>query len=164
MDIATWTTELSATDVTTRRAAAEKLAQAGTAARGAVVPLVRAVGDDDETVCEWSAAALESLGAPDEADLVALVGLLEAASPDSAYWAATLIGRLEKRAVLAVPKLAARLGAKVPDQVRERVAWALGMIGLRHPEAEAALAAAAASDSPRLARTARQALESLRDR
>ena len=77
-----------------RAAAAERLARLEHAAQPAAVALVEAMGDPDDHVKNWVNAALEGLGPPSAEDLQPLVRLLTHESPDVAYWAATLLGRL----------------------------------------------------------------------
>jgi HEAT repeat protein len=143
-----------------RADAAMKLAQSPEPAVEAAVPLVRACGDEDEQVREWAAGALEELGAPAATDVPALVELLNEQAGDVAYWAATLLGRLGPDAAAAVPPLAAALVHHPQMNARQRAALALGEIGVA-AGARPALEHAAASDDPRMARLARQALERL---
>jgi HEAT repeats len=141
-----------------RRDAAEKLAQLESDARGAAVPLVATCHTDDEQLLEWATAALEGLGAPEESDVEKLAALVERPSLDVAYWAATLLGRLEAGAAPAVPNLAEALGTHPEMAVRQRAAWALGKIGPAAAAARDALAQAAESPDRRLARLASEAL------
>ena len=60
--------------------------------------MVRAVGNASDEVREWVVSALEELGPPRGADVEPLAGLLEHDDADVAYWAATLMGRLEAEA------------------------------------------------------------------
>ena len=66
---------------------------------------------------------------PRPADASALAALVNKPSLDVAYWAATLLGRLESQAAPAVPQLAEALDRHTESTVRERAAWALGKIG-----------------------------------
>lgn len=168
-DISRLTSDLSAPDVEVRRAAAERLATLEADARPAAVPLVRCCGDADESVREWSAAALEQMGPPDAGDLAALTELLACAGAakttpevDSQaqvqYWAATLIGRLGPAAAPAVAELGRLLGGPATIEVRQRAAWALGRLGPAAGRVRSALEAAARDPDPRLARLAADAL------
>ena len=159
-DISQLSAQLSHSKVSNRSKAAEQLARLGMEARGAAVPLVRAVADEDESVREWAAAALEELGAPSPEDATALASLLNANQTDTAYWAATLLGRLEDKAAGAVPAITAALQQSPHRAVRERAAWALGQIGVSTPTTVDALRQAAAEE-PRLARLARLAQAAL---
>jgi HEAT repeat protein len=106
-------------------------------------------------------AALEGLGPPAARDVEKLAALVDSSSLDAAYWAVTLLGRLEDQAAPAVPKLASALASHPEMPVRERAAWALGKIG---PEAAAArdtLSKAAQGTEVRLATLARDALAQL---
>ena len=75
-----------------------------------------------------------------------------------AYWAITLLGRVEDAGAQSEGVLAELL-LHAPDiSVRERAAWALGRMGPKSQAALEALKTAAASDSVRLARLAEEAL------
>lgn len=156
-DISTLISKLSGSEADARIAAAEALSNLGTEARGAAVPLCRAVDDEDEQVREAAVAALEELGPPDAQDLAAL-GTLLTAQGDAAYWAATLIGRLGAQGASAVPQLVKTLAEGTSTAARERAAWALGEIGPAARPALDALRKAAASDSPRLSRLAQTSI------
>ncbi|REJ66136.1 MAG: hypothetical protein DWQ31_15730 [Planctomycetota bacterium] len=161
MDVEQLAQKLGACGSLDRAEAAQQLCQAAEAARPAAVALVRAAGDEDESVQEWATAALEELGPPAEDDLSALAELTADANADIAYWAITLIGRLEGAGAGATGELAAALAAERPLNVRQRAAWALGRIGPGAVEATGPLTAAAADDDPRLARLASEALAAL---
>lgn len=158
-DISLLIAELSSPSPRQRAAAAEKLSRMGEQARGAVVPLVRLAGDEDEETREWAVAALEELGEPPPEDGPALVKLLEAPSADSGYWAATLLGRLGPVADGdAVSGLAHALDNSPHLPVRERCAWALGKIGPAASAAKGSLERARQMGNARLQRLAEQAL------
>jgi HEAT repeat protein len=160
-DIDTLVTRLAAADADARADAAERLCRAGDDARVAAVPLVRACGDADDRVRDWAVAALEELGPPPAADVPTLTTLAGERHALVAYWAVTLLGRSGKDAAAATPALAACL-AQAPDPaVTERAAWALGKIGPAAAAARPALEQAAGAPDPRLARLAKQALESI---
>lgn len=158
MEIDVVLAELGSEDVTVRRGAAEALARGG--AELAVVPLVRACADPDEEVREWSGAALETLGPPAAEAGAELAELLGAAAP-AAYWAATLLGRLQADAAAWVPALTQAVGHPDPS-VRQRAAWALGQVGPAAAAAIGTLEAVAEEGDPRLARLAATALEQIR--
>jgi HEAT repeat protein len=122
---------------------------------------VRTAGDEEEDVCEWATAALEELGPPAVEDLNALSDLLRADSADTAYWAATLIGRLGAQAAPVVAALVTTLTESAAATVRQRVAWALGEIGRPALAAKPALEQAKNCGDPRLAKLAAQALASI---
>jgi HEAT repeat protein len=134
----------------------------GADARGAAVSLARAAGDEDESVGEWAAAALEGLGPPAVDELRELVRLFSDTNGDAAYWAITLIGRLAEEGAGAVPNLMTALSDSQIPAVRQRAAWALGKIGQPAAAALPALQAAGASDDPRLARLAAEAIDAIR--
>lgn len=156
---------LGAADATTRIEAAQRLARAGEVAAGAAVALVRACGDSDPEVREWAVAALEDLGPPPADAVAALVPLVQDREPLVAYWAATLVGRMEgelgQDAAAAVTALAACVDVAADLSVRQRAAWALGQTGPAAATAVPALGRAAAQGDERLARLAREALESI---
>jgi HEAT repeat protein len=163
MDVSQATADLKSNDSAVRAAAAEQLAHLEDGAQPAAVALVAATADEDDSVRQWATAALESLGPPDEKDIAALSGLLADGRLDVAYWAATLLGRLESVAAPAVPQLAAALESHAEVAARERAAWALGQIGPAAAAALPALQRAAASGSgPRLARLATQSIQTIK--
>jgi HEAT repeat protein len=150
---------LTASDADSRsRAASQLAARLGRDARPAVMALVRACGDEAEDVRQWATAALEEMGPPETCDVDRLVALLEDDSPDVAYWAATLLGRLKGDAAPAVDALAHAVAAAPHLSVRQRSAWALGEIGPAAAAALPVLQAAATDPDPRLARLARTAI------
>lgn len=154
-------TELSSEDESVRLAAVESLCRCGAEARGAAVAIVRAVGDKNEGIRELATGALEGLGPPDPAAADQLAALLSDANPDVGYWAATLLGRLGEQATGFAAQLADALADSFSMRVRQRATWALGKIGPTNPAVAEALRAATASDDPRLARLAAQALEKI---
>lgn len=109
-----------------RQAAAEELSRRPQ--QGAAIALVEACIHADDAL-ESITAALEVLGAPAASDVAPLAKLLDSPSLDTAYWAATLLGRAGEDAASATPELTRALGAHAELAVRERAAWALGRIG-----------------------------------
>jgi HEAT repeat protein len=154
-------TLLASDDVDARTDAAEQLARMGQEARTAAVALVRAAGDSAASVRDWAAAALEELGPPQASDIEALAALAGNPQADIAYWAVTLLGRAGDEAADVADAVAEALSAHPTIEVRQRAAWALGKFGARSTGVLAALRVAAASDEPRLARLAKQALAQL---
>ncbi len=161
METETLVDRLRSASTSDRRAAAQQLARLGPAARPAAVALAEAAGDADEEVREWAAAALEELGAPAAEDVPRLSALLASDEP-VAYWAATLLGRMEGDGQAAVTSLVAALRTHPAVAVRQRAAWALGKMGSAAAAATAALEEAALADDARLARLAGQALRQVR--
>jgi HEAT repeat protein len=159
-DLSALVASLKSGDADQRQAAAEKLSQRGTDAAPAAVALVEACERDDEAR-ESVVAALEELGPPAASDVAKLAALVSRPSLDVAYWAATLLGRLEGEASPAVPALSEALGGHGELAVRQRAAWALGKIGPAAATARDALTKAAASSDPRLASLARAAVSSV---
>jgi HEAT repeat protein len=143
--------------VEVRAAAAEQLCHMGSDAHAAACALVTAAGDDP-LVREWAVAALEELGTPDEESIAELTALTASDLELVAYWAITLLGRLEEAALPAEPALVNALNSSIHDSVRQRAAWALGKIGGRSPAAIDALQRASQTSDARLARLALQAL------
>jgi HEAT repeat protein len=155
------TSDLAATDPATRSQAAVELSRLGPEARPVAVALVRACGDESEEVLEYAVAALEEMGPPVVQDTDALAALLSDSAADVAYWAATLLGRLEANAAPAVPALAAVLDGQADLSVRQRAAWALGQIGPPAASALDSLKQVGDSGDPRLARLAQRAAEQI---
>lgn len=158
MNLAVLIAALGGSDSAERARAAESLARMGTSAAPAAVELALAAADANEAVREWATAALEESGPPPATACGRLAELLSHANADAAYWAATLIGRLERAGAPAEAELTKALSERREPAVRQRAAWALGKIGAHSAAAIAALRQAAASDDPRLARLAREAL------
>ena len=161
-DVQALIASLASSDLAARREAAESFARLGPDAVPAAVSLVKACDNDDEQVRNWVVAALEELPPPNVADAAALEALVTGTNLDVAFWATTLLGRMESAAASAVPALAAAVADHPELVVRQRAAWALGKIGKSAAAAIPQLQAAATSDDPRLARFATTALESIR--
>lgn len=162
-DVSHWMDQLDSADVVLQGQAAEALAKLGEAAKPAAVPLAKQAGNDDETVREWVVSALESLGAPRLEDLDELKALAASKSDETAYWAITLLGRLEQAAVPAVPELIRALNENPHPHNRQRAAWALGKIGPGAVAAIGDLKASAHGSDVRLARIALLAVQSITD-
>jgi HEAT repeat protein len=94
-------------------------------AASAAVPLVEACNDPDEQVRQWADGALENLGPPRTDDVAALVAILDREEPNTAYWSATLLGRLGSRAASARPALVKAAARDQHPNVAKRAAWAL---------------------------------------
>lgn len=127
-DLSSFIKDLSADDVPTRAAAAEKLNEMGEAASPAAIALIDALQDADESVRQLSNSALENCGPPPDDLIDELEHRLTSDSTDVAYWAATLLGRLEAGAVQAVESLKTAAADHPADEVRQRATWALGKI------------------------------------
>ena len=141
--------------------AAEEFSRLGSEAAPAAVALVEACGDESEEVREYVMAALEELGPPGREAIEPLVALLPHPTADTGYWAATLLGRLERHAAPAVPALVAALNGAEHASVRQRAAWALGQIGPSAAPAVESLTRAATARDPRLARLAQRAIKQI---
>lgn len=161
-DVRSLVASLTSKDTATRREAAESLARVGPDAATVAVPLVQACGDDDEEVRNWVVAALEELPPPNASDAAALEAFINGENLDVAFWATTLLGRMEAAAAPTVPTLALAVVDHPELVVRERAAWALGKIGKPAAGAIPQLEAASTSEEPRLARLATIALQAVR--
>jgi HEAT repeat protein len=127
-DLSSFIRDLSAEDAATRAAAAEKLNELGEAAAPAAIVLIDALQDTDESVRQFANSALEGCGSP-PCDLIDdLEHRLASNSADVAYWAATLLGRLQAGAVQAVESLKSAAASHPAEEVRQRATWALGKI------------------------------------
>lgn len=127
------------------------------------IALLRAAGDADEEVREGAVAALEEMGPPPSESVPELADLLHDANTGTAYWSATLLGRLGEAAAASVPSLMAAAVEMSKDlAVRERCVIALGRIG---PPASAALPLLRELlknvNQSRLSRLARESLEKI---
>jgi len=158
-----WIDRLSSGDLTQQGQAAESLAKLGEGAKPAAIPLVKQAGASDETLREWVVSALESLGVPDAGDVTELRQLAASGTDETAYWAMTLLGRLESRAAAGVPELTEALRESPFPHNRQRAAWALGKIGPAAAPAIPELKASAHGDDARLARIALLAIQSIED-
>ena len=142
-----------------RVAAAEELAQMGESAQAAAVALVRATGDR-ESVSQWAIAALEELGAPVPDALQELAALVGDEHELISYWAVTLLGRLGAAAASGEEALVTALASSQHMSVRQRAAWALEKLGTLSPATIETLRSVGREPDARLARLARQALNS----
>lgn len=155
----TWLMQLRSPDAAQRATAAEELSHLGEGAQPAALGLLVACEDEDPTVCEQAISALESLGPPALADLPQILPLTQSSATDVAYWAITLLGRLEAQAKAAVEPLTGCLAPQRPLAVRQRAAWALGRIGYAPAATLTALQQASQDPDPRLSRLALQAMQ-----
>jgi HEAT repeat protein len=89
----------------------------------------------------------------------AIAKLLSTAKNDSAYWCATLLGRMGSDAAIAVPALINCLQHQTSVAIRERAAWTLGKIGSDAVSAIGSLKEAAKSSDQRLSRVAQEAID-----
>jgi len=152
---------LGGTSPEERRSAAEACARDPNVAMAAIIPLCRCCSDSDDQVAQWSQAALEELGPPATDELDALLQLTTAAE-STAYWAVTLIGRLEDKASPAAGPLAKLIEKDdTPVEVRNRAIWAIGQIGKADETVKAVLQNASQSENARTARLATKALAKL---
>jgi len=144
-----------------RAEAVERLGRMGVDAAPAAVELIHATADPSETVRDWATNALENCGPPPAHLEPRLVELARNSLGDQAYWAVTMLGRLELPGEATVAALAEIVVGARDAKVRQRAAWALGNLG---PEAKPALpqlqAATQVTDS-RLARLAGRAIQQI---
>lgn len=150
--------KLQSPTVEDRASAAEALSLMGSEAAYAAVELVNACADED-SVRDWSIAALEELGPPPAESLQSLTKLASASEPLVGYWAITLLGRAGVSAHASEGDLVTVLKTSNELSVRERAAWALGKIGAESEPSILALEQAATSSQARLSRLAKAALE-----
>jgi hypothetical protein len=153
--------QLGGNDLECRRKAAEAVTHLGEAASPAAVTLLQACEAEDEALREWVVAALEQLGAPPIDDVPAISRQLAADQPLSAYWSATLLGRLQHEAKPAVGALGQAVVNSAHPAVRQRAAWALRQIGSAAQGATQQLQEASICSDPRTARLAREALDTI---
>ncbi len=160
-DLASLIEQLGSKDLERQRAAAETLAEWGEEASPAAVALLQACEVEDEALREWVVAALEQMGPPPADDLPAICRLLATDHELSAYWSATLLGRLQQDAADAVEALAQAVEKSIHPPVRQRAAWALGQIGPAAQGAKKQLQEASICSDPRTARLAQEALQAI---
>lgn len=127
-DVEKLSQDLSAADPAIRAVAAEQLNELGEGAAPAAIALVKAMGDEAESVRQLANSALEGCGPPSQDVVDDLEHLLMDENADIAYWAATLLGRLDGGAVQAVEALKTAAGEHPSTEVRKRATWALGKI------------------------------------
>ncbi len=137
-------------EISKRIEAAQQLAQLGTDAAAAALPLIASLDSSDESLREWSNATLEECGAPHLNDLPRLMQLIQpttGASHSVVYWALTLIGRLERHAESTSPILSRFIedashglsedaGHETGRANLARAIWALGCVGYDDPAAK----------------------------
>lgn len=119
---------LASDDPSARLSAAEQLSTRGEDAAEVAVALIKALGDEDESVRQLIGSALEDCGPPRRDAIEELEQLLSNSNADIAYWAATLLGRLEAGAIQAVESLRTAAAEHPSQEVRKRATWALGKI------------------------------------
>lgn len=142
-----------------RLAAAQTLARMGEEASPAAAALAKHAADPD--LGEWCVGALEELGPP-PAGLAAELGRLVASGQElTAYWSATLLGRLGPAAAGQLPQLLQAATQHADAPVRERAVWAIGKLGPAAVAAVSTLRKISQSGSPRVKRLAEQALEAV---
>ena len=161
MDASTTIQALTGNDLTKRREAAEACAKNAGLTQAAIIPLCGCCHDEDEQVREWSSAALEESGPPAIEELPALIELIQAPK-STAYWAVTLIGRLEREGAPALPALVVVIeDPKASREVLNRALWAVGQIGEGDQSVRSAVERAVKSENPRTSRLAAAALAKL---
>jgi HEAT repeat protein len=130
----------------------------GEGAQRAAIALVKATGDDP-SISTWAIAALEELGAPPPMAVGELAQQTKSDQELVAYWAVTLLGRLGPAAAAAETSLLAALTQSPHLAVRERAAWALGLVGSLSADTQKGLRQAAQGSDARLAQLAARALK-----
>ncbi len=119
-----WIEDLKIGDAVAQLAAAEGLAGLGEAAQPAIVELIQRCGDEEEAISNWCGSALEDVGRPSLEQVDELLPLASAANENVAYWAITLLGRLEGDAIRAMPVLIERLNDDSAPALGRWVNWA----------------------------------------
>ena len=122
------TKKLQANDLPTQISAAESLAGLAEAAQPAIVALVQHCGAADKDLHNWCHAALEAIGPPTAKQIDELALLASSANRDTAFWAATLLGRAGAIAGPATPVLEERSSDGSAPEVQKRAIWALQQI------------------------------------
>ena len=153
---------LRSPDADTRLEAAEALCALGEQAREAALALIISAADSDERVREAAHGALEEISDPPAVLSSELATALGHENPASAYWAATLRGRMGPEAggqVTALASVVSDLSA--PAEVRQRAAWALGRIGPAARDALPVLKQLQTESDTRLVRLIDDAIESM---
>jgi HEAT repeat protein len=161
VDLPSLIEQLGSNDLERQRVAAESLAQLGEEASPAAVALLQACEVEDEALCEWVVASLEQLGPPPAEDLPRICRQLAADHELSAFWSASLLGRLHQEAAGAVDSLGQAVEKSAHPAVRQRAAWALGQIGPAAQGAKRQLQEASVCSDPRTARLAQEALQAI---
>lgn len=155
--------ELRSGDATRQQAAAEELLSRSHKAAAMAVEIVGALAIVSDNVREQLVGALEELGPPPAESIVSLKKFLSTSGGDinSAYWAATLLGRLGADAAAATDALAQFASSQSELAARERCVWALGEIGPAAKNALPVLTKLTSAATPRIARLALQAIEQI---
>jgi len=148
--------QLMSPDVSLRIEAAEYFGTHPEIVPAAIIPLCRAVVDEEEQVGQWATSALEDCGSPPIEEQDALVELLDDDHADVVFWGVTLLGRLESGAQPTVPRLCTLATGHESANVRQRALWALGRIGDRSEPVRAAVDDPIHQKNPRSARIAEQ--------
>ena len=92
---------LNSEDATIRQQAAEQLSQLGPDAAPASVAIVQKLESADDVTKELLIAAIEESGPPPVDSVSKLAQLCHSGHEETAYWAITLLGRLESKAAKA---------------------------------------------------------------
>ncbi|TWU45059.1 hypothetical protein Q31b_02300 [Novipirellula aureliae] len=151
--------DLASGAVATRISTAEQLATMGEEAQFAAVELVVSCADADESVRNWSVAALEGLGTPSIESIGSLCELAKDSNPMVAYWAITLLGRIGAKASNCQDVLARVLTQTAEVSVQQRAVWAIGKMGSLQPTTIKSLAWASESNDPKVSGTAQRILQ-----
>lgn len=123
--------------------------------------MIRLAGSRDDGVRAAAAEVLDGWLQPSPVELPALIAsLADRSDGEISYWAATLLGRLGKKAVGAVPALCDVVAKSQFLPARERSVWALREIG---PEASDAIPVLGAISEAAPARLQQLCREAIRD-
>lgn len=131
---------------------------------GLTVTTVRLAGDRNDEVRLWAAEALQSSIRPHADESPALADLLRTADDgETAYWAATMLGRLGEVSESAVNALDHCVADSAFLPAREQATWALCQIGPPASTAVDTLQAAAENAPPRLQRLVAKAIRNINE-
>ncbi len=115
-----------------RMDAARRLASLAEEAAPAALPLAKLASDT--AIGQWCIAALEDMGPPSADQVEGLAKLLESDNSITAYWGATLLGRLGSDAGTVSGELLSATQHPA-EEVQQRAIWALGKVGRAAAEA-----------------------------
>jgi hypothetical protein len=108
--------------------AIRELAGMEEAANWAAVTLLECCASDHQELREWAVAALEQLGRPPQESFEEICRLTASSDELVAYWACTLLGRLERDAQPALECLTSLVTCASSSAVQRRAAWAVKRI------------------------------------
>ena len=159
--------DLTSPDPQQRIAAAQRLARMNTPDPAAAAPLVGLLdGPFDDELFAWVETALEVIQPPAD-QIPAFLQWIDqflqgAASPETAYWSATMLGKLKSASPESLQSLTNLLERSDHPTVPARAAWALGEIGPPARTTLPHLRIASHSPIPKLASFAQHAIRQIK--